>query len=913
MGLLGIVLAAAAGLWYGLEGHQFVDLIAPIPTETQRAETRAPVVANDLPTIYLDIGPEAYRTLKRQRENALREGIPQLESAPWVDAQARLQEETTPVTLRLMADWVEALRPSPNRKWPFEVQTQSETAILGMRSFSLRSPASSGYVTGWLYLEDLRRAGILAPRQVFVNVRVNGKPWGVYAMQESLSASQVFDSELMGRYLALADLWGARSGLEGDSEWYAHSPSTSALEPAPAYAFPSAPWEDTASIDLAGHDVLEIMEAYAQEVARITRPEYLEELRTAYADENDRTYIALAQEFASLEMESPWSVLSRRQMLLQDSLHPPQTIHARQIGGELNGAVNIQVCNLLRYPVALEGMVVEDRAVDIRAEWIAEDDRALLHPEAAPRAVLRRAPEDVPRYVTVRVPAGVLKELTQQGTAVYTGSLKIVTSLVGVEGQVVFDVRRDDSLALSEQLLPAPPSLEEALAQYPFLRPTDRPGLLALEPGTWHVEGDLVLPRGYGLEATRPVTLIFDRNALLFASGPLTLLGAEGGGIHLIPAGEDWGGVVVLQSGSGATSLLRNVEVRGTSGIQRGGWRTPGGITFYESPFVLSRCQLRGATAGAALHVVRSDFEIIDTEFDGLAAGAFAADHARGRIEGSTFHDVRGNGIEVSAGEISVQDASLLRVYGYAILAREHASLDVDGVQASEVHVALASVDGSSLRVRDAHISRAWGTAFAAYRAEIPLGTARIQASDVTFADDSIRALVQKEARVQIDGETILATGLDMAELERQQAALRAMRPMDHRLGSEIRLVGYDLPTPRPAPGDTLVLTLYWHALDEVTRDYTVFVHVRDAAGQTVVGWDNMPCQDGCPTTGWRAGRLVEDTHLIPLPHDLAAGEYRVAIGLYHLPTGERLAVYDPQGAPLPDATLVLGQTAHIR
>jgi hypothetical protein len=1003
--ILGLVLVAVAGLWYGLDGYEFVEMLFPHPLERAEASEPLPIGVNDLPTLHLDISPQGYRALELQREDALEKGILGAghgDESRWVGAQVRLRDETTPIYVRLAEDWADPPRPLLDRKWPFEVKTEDGALILGTRSFSLRSPASSGYLYQWLYIEDLRRAGILAPHYAFVNVWVNGDPWGVYALCEGLSsellasqgrdagwflhldgslfwqrraafsevrdqdwdpdldpiastlelaafaraeeygpalpqddpawsnartealdrlraftghrlpASQVFDAEKMGRYIAHTNLWGARDGLKWYNEWYYSDPSASRLEPVGGRAFTRALVRDTPMADLAQYDDLEIMEAYAREVAQIARPEYLDELRAANEDAYNRYYLALGQEFASMDMETPWGMLLRRREWLLRSLHPPQTVHARQVGGELDGMLNVQVSNLLRYPVVLDKVHVGDRTLDVRVEWIPQGDRASLHEEALPSAVLRRVEGDVPRAISVHIPTSVLDELVPGRTGIYTGPLQLVTHLVGVEERSVVDVARDDSLALSDAHLPARPSVEDALAKHPFLRLGGRSGYLELRPGSWHVDGDLILPDGYGLQATRSVTLTFDRDAILFASGPLLLHGPDGSGIHFLPTDEDWGGLIVLHTDPRATSSLHNVEIRGASGVRRSGWRAIGGVTFYESSLVLSHCQIRGSTARAAVHVIHADFELVRTAFERVAGDAFKADFARGRIEQCAFYDVRGNGVDVSGSQVSVQDASLVRVYGQGISASENAVIDAEGVRASEVYVAMASVDMSSLRAQDVHISRAWAAGFAAYREKGAYGVARIQASGVTFQDDSIRALVGEENSAVIDGETILPGELLVEELRRRQDALVMMHDLDYRFASQIDLIGYHLATPEPGPGDPLVLTLYWHALVELDREYTVFVHVRDASGQTVLGWDNVPCQDACPTTGWRVGRLVEDTHLIPLPADMPAGDYRVAIGLYHLPTGERLSIRAPVGEDLPDATLVLERTVRV-
>lgn len=75
---------------------------------------------------------------------------------------------------------------------------------------------------------------------------------------------------------------------------------------------------------------------------------------------------------------------------------------------------------------------------------------------------------------------------------------------------------------------------------------------------------------------------------------------------------------------------------------------------------------------------------------------------------------------------------------------------------------------------------------------------------------------------------------------------------------------------------------------------------------------DNMPESDAFPTTRWPVNQPIEDMHVIPLPPDVPAGSYRIALGMYLYQTGERLPVRGPNGDPIPDAAIVLDQTVHV-
>ncbi len=90
-----------------------------------------------------------------------------------------------------------------------------------------------------------------------------------------------------------------------------------------------------------------------------------------------------------------------------------------------------------------------------------------------------------------------------------------------------------------------------------------------------------------------------------------------------------------------------------------------------------------------------------------------------------------------------------------------------------------------------------------------------------------------------------------------------------------------------------LQITLFWNALALMDRDYTIFVHVRDVANDTVAQWDGPPLDGMYPTSQWRAGETVVTPLEITLPDSLPSGEYWLYVGLYQLDTLVRLPLLD--------------------
>jgi hypothetical protein len=139
----------------------------------------------------------------------------------------------------------------------------------------------------------------------------------------------------------------------------------------------------------------------------------------------------------------------------------------------------------------------------------------------------------------------------------------------------------------------------------------------------------------------------------------------------------------------------------------------------------------------------------------------------------------------------------------------------------------------------------------------------------------------------------LLVDGRPLGEVEARQFTLP---PLDERLdanfGDQLRLVGYTLDPPSKSSvvrlGSVRAIRLVWQAAPEAWADYTVFLHLVNADGKRVVGWDAQP---SVHTSKWARGEVVVDEHRLVVRDDLPRGDYRLVVGLYRSDTGEALSL----------------------
>ena len=128
---------------------------------------------------------------------------------------------------------------------------------------------------------------------------------------------------------------------------------------------------------------------------------------------------------------------------------------------------------------------------------------------------------------------------------------------------------------------------------------------------------------------------------------------------------------------------------------------------------------------------------------------------------------------------------------------------------------------------------------------------------------------------------------------------------------NEIELIAYDAESGEASPGKSILVVLYWRAVLEPTRNYQVYVHLRDENGQ-LWGQSDKVNPASFPTTRWSTDKYVRDEHEVMVPPEIPPGEYQLFVGLWDHINGERFLAFDErewlfgESVPLPVSIAVV-------
>jgi hypothetical protein len=247
-----------------------------------------------------------------------------------------------------------------------------------------------------------------------------------------IAASEVFDVEIYGRFLALVDVWGAQEAISLVNLRYYFNPDTNLLEP---IGFAGNPFGSQERLSLAAtYDDPVLQAAYVREVQRMSQPDYLAALQAELGPELLSLQRSLRA--GAGELPLPWDAVAERQEQIRRSLNPVQPIFAHLGPPSLNMSATIQIdiANVINLPLELLGF-------DINGLTFLEPDPSWLKTEAADdlltiddhAIVLQASNSPVIRYVRFHLPVTEIIRRDQEIDFMQPIQIRVATRILGLE------------------------------------------------------------------------------------------------------------------------------------------------------------------------------------------------------------------------------------------------------------------------------------------------------------------------------------------------------------------------------------------------------------------------------------------------------------------------------------------------
>ncbi len=756
---------------------------------------------SDFDEIKLDIKFKHLLRLQYLREKALEEGV----------ISSAIKDEEFPADLQYNGHRYQVkigltgqmpIHVADPIKWSFQVKVRGDNTINGMKRFGLLLPHTRGYLTDWMGMELMKDRGLMGLRVDFVDVSINGKPQGLYYMEEKFDKYLLESNHLRE---------GIIFRLEKELVAYREQKLMQSSETQDQLLLLKRMWQQVMSGELEPNKFFDI-----PKMAKMFAITDLMNNKHALYRTNLRFYFnpitglvePIAREWGSLTKNRPENlsmflekpeVGSRHYLLEQDSI-------LRIIYNNLEFKQHyLREAEVLSDPVVLDNIMkkngnkLNSLMKKVYRDWPFYDlpMHVLYLNQQYFKSVLFSDIDMMSAYFNRRTEQGLSLHLKNQqdlpleifavswrDSIFFHPSDRLILEPQSPEQGKDFNFQVAESHVFADSMIPEleiyynvlglqsgkkntlvfPWPFEQRLTRsqnpvmktanfetFPFMKENKNKREICIPSGKWTINRDVIIPanQNFVLNAGAQIDLV--NEARIISYSPIFSNGTSDEMVRLLSSDSSGQGLLIVNADRPST--LKYTTFEHLSRPQEDGWQLSGAVTFYESPVHISHCKFsRNHIGDDFLNIVRSEFSIDHSVFENILADAFDCDFCTGAVNNTSFVAVGNDGIDVSGTDITGSYIYMNQVGDKGLSAGEDSHLKVKWVDIRNAEIGVTSKDRSRIEISDLKLSDC-RVGITLFQKKSEFGPAYASITRPSIEHSEIPFLIEEKSSLVLDGQ----------------------------------------------------------------------------------------------------------------------------------------------------------------
>ncbi len=580
-----------------------------------------------------------------------------------------------------------------------------------------------------------------------------------------IKASNVFDYKLLAKYLAFSDIFQAHHGsaIYHNLRFY-YNPITGLFEPihfdgnAGKFAhsrlsafLPFEKYQEDLKIQRNGLYIYKplfddpvFFETYLKELKTLSEKNYINKIKDDYEKYVGLKINLLKKEWPSVEYN--WSQLSENAAIIHSywaRYAPESTLQIKGSKKSLrNNVLKISITNQRKLPIEIVSINYKYIKNNIPLKVLKTNTKKHYNNESF--MVPGNHKHTRFYFMNLKIPSFLNKN------SLKTYKIKLGFRVLGgkkIYYKYLTPVSDDSRLGAPDPNI----SIKKVLRKHKFLILRSKTNL-KIKRGSWQVNGDIIIPRGYTLTINSGTKLFFNNKAVFLSYSSVTFLGKKNSPILMSAKGKSWGGFITIKANE--RSYLKYVIFENSEGFHRTGWNSSGGVTFYNSPVDIEYSKFKDSKGEDALNIIKSSFNISNCHFKNIYSDAFDSDFSNGVISDTKLEKIKGDALDFSGSNVKINRVWIQRIRDKAISAGENSRIVARNAKIESVNIAFASKDQSNLNIYSSSIFNA-KIAFTAFQKKPEFGPASINAFNIYRKKIKTHFLIEKNSEMTLDQKSI--------------------------------------------------------------------------------------------------------------------------------------------------------------
>lgn len=701
-----------------------------------------------LEILYIDISDEHFKTIKTKRAEALKKDILLADSSDFVPAKLTFKGKKYKADIRLKGDWVDHM--SKEKNWSFRIKVKKGKTILGMRKFSVQAPATRSYLGEWVFHHTLKSAGLIGLRYLFVNVVLNGKDWGEYAVEEHfdrllIESNQHREGIILafdeGPYWEEMVNWGEhRSAIATvhnvdtmeikvfNKNRVAQNPGLQrqyeiALDLLEKWRSNAVPVSQTFDVDKwglffalsdllgGGHALSETnLRFYYNPITKLLEPigfdsqsgNRISDLAALPFIDRRRGFVLYEKYLNALErVSSPAYVeeFFKRIRRPLDYIKEKSRLNfqeeiiyenAKIIRNLINPTKGLKVVFSGYMEGALRFKMKNFLKFPIQVDSIELAGQALIMPKdqvLVPQRINEGNKDYAPDYYEFRLPSG-FKWSDAMKTELEI-SYKMLGSSRSLRESII--VQNFPDKMLIKNFFQS--DLQD-YSHFKFLTIDQSEKKIVISPGKWKMNQNLIIPEGFLVLCGPGTDIDLGNGAKIISLSPMHFVGSTIDPI-IIHSTDSTGQGLIL-SGPKSPSYFRDVNFENLADPEEGGWMHKGAVLIYDSNAEFLNVKFAKNRGGIALNIVGSRFLLNQVVFEKNKHDSANIRLSSGQINSTAFIKSGQDALTFVSSEANLQGVNIQEAGGKGLAIKDHSLINAwsgNGLTIRDVHTAVSCTD----------------------------------------------------------------------------------------------------------------------------------------------------------------------------------------------------------------------------
>lgn len=256
------------------------------------------------------------------------------------------------------------------------------------------------------------------------------------------------------------------------------------------------------------------------------------------------------------------------------------------------------------------------------------------------------------------------------------------------------------------------------------------------------VKEKIHIPSGYKVIVKPGTNILFENNGQIISESPFIAIGTKKDSIHFRAKtkGNNNKGILFLNTKG---SIFKYVKFKGLRNYNDDFRTLPGSICFYESTVSFLNTTFDTNYGGDdLLNLVRSQFNITNSELLNSKADALDSDFSNGVIKNTLFENIGNDAIDVSGTILDISNITISEVQDKGISVGEDSHITGRNIIINNSSLALTSKDLSTLKLDGVQVDNC-DVVFTVFQKKPEYGSASINCQNATYKNYKEEYLVQ--------------------------------------------------------------------------------------------------------------------------------------------------------------------------